>query len=181
MNATCERCGVVYTRPPSMLARVKRHFCSRACWKASVQRQPARECVCEWCRAEFTTPFRTNMLPEKYGRFCSANCRAQYAVRQPKPGNRGERSYNYKHGLYAGRKAGVIVRTDRDRIQDAVRHAVKRGRIVKSATCKRCGDSPKRMHAHHQDYSKPLEVQWLCGPCHARTHWDGHLKGRKAA
>lgn len=49
----------------------------------------------------------------------------------------------------------------------AVRRAVASGRLVKGL-CKGCGvDS---VQAHHSDYSKPLDVQWLCPQCHGREH-----------
>lgn len=34
--------------------------------------------------------------------------------------------------------------------------------------CEVCGDA--RSQAHHDDYGKPLEVRWLCGPHHAEWH-----------
>lgn len=35
--------------------------------------------------------------------------------------------------------------------------------------CSVCG-SVLNVQAHHPDYSKPLEVIWLCTPCHADEH-----------
>lgn len=32
------------------------------------------------------------------------------------------------------------------------------------------------MQAHHEDYSKPLDVQWLCMACHRGAHaWGGNM------
>jgi hypothetical protein len=28
----------------------------------------------------------------------------------------------------------------------------------------------KRLEAHHTDYSRPLEVEWLCVSCHRNHH-----------
>lgn len=41
-------------------------------------------------------------------------------------------------------------------------------RIVRQP-CEVCG--ALKVHAHHDDYSKPLDVRWLCPPCH-RSHHD---------
>lgn len=44
---------------------------------------------------------------------------------------------------------------------------IKRGKIIKQP-CKICGDL--NVQAHHNDYSKPLEVQWLCPTHHIEEH-----------
>jgi len=42
--------------------------------------------------------------------------------------------------------------------------------------CEACGESPigsdgrSLVHGHHDDYSKPLQVRWLCVGCHYREH-----------
>lgn len=60
--------------------------------------------------------------------------------------------------------------------QDAVYRAVKRGDLPKPATCDDCGsraimrDGRSGIQAHHNDYSNPLEVSWLCCQCHADVH-----------
>ena len=35
--------------------------------------------------------------------------------------------------------------------------------------CEICGDT-KNIHAHHDDYSKPLNVRWLCAAHHSQWH-----------
>lgn len=46
--------------------------------------------------------------------------------------------------------------------------ALKRGELV-MGRCRMC-DTDKDITAHHVDYSKPLEVRWLCKPCHESLH-----------
>ena len=44
---------------------------------------------------------------------------------------------------------------------------------LKRLPCEVCGDA--KTHAHHDDYSKPLEVKWLCPQHHADRHKElGH-------
>jgi ribosomal protein S27AE len=51
--------------------------------------------------------------------------------------------------------------------QSAVSNAIRDGKLTKKP-CLFCGN-PK-VHAHHRDYSKPLDVTWLCAKCHHRLH-----------
>lgn len=65
---------------------------------------------------------------------------------------------------------------ERFKARVAVNNAVRDGRIVKPVRCQRCGQAPHRIEAHHADYSKPLEVEWLCKPC----HWKADEERRAA-
>ena len=58
--------------------------------------------------------------------------------------------------------------------------AVRAGTLARPGRCERCGARPPRrlLHAHHPDYSKPLDVVWLCSTCHGREHWK--MNGRTA-
>jgi len=51
--------------------------------------------------------------------------------------------------------------------QGALNRALKKGYVEKSP-CYIC-DDPKSQ-GHHEDYSKPLEVVWLCAKHHKRRH-----------
>lgn len=50
-----------------------------------------------------------------------------------------------------------------------VYRAVMSGCLIRPTICSRCQKS-KPLHAHHRDYSKPLQVQWLCYRCHKVAH-----------
>lgn len=51
--------------------------------------------------------------------------------------------------------------------------AVRDGKVFKPLECSRCGAIPPRrqLHGHHEDYSKPLEVEWICSGCHGLEHY----------
>lgn len=54
--------------------------------------------------------------------------------------------------------------------QVAVGNAVRDGKLEKPLCCEECEKPSKRIHGHHDDYSKPLEVRWLCPGCHTAWH-----------
>jgi hypothetical protein len=58
-----------------------------------------------------------------------------------------------------------------DRVKAGVqlREAIKKGEIRKPTECQRCGRIA-RLVGHHDDYSKPLDVIWLCYSCHKLEH-----------
>jgi hypothetical protein len=51
--------------------------------------------------------------------------------------------------------------------QQAVERAVRRGTLIRKV-CEVCGK--RNSEAHHDDYSKPLDVRWLCRKHHAEHH-----------
>jgi hypothetical protein len=66
----------------------------------------------------------------------------------------------------------------------AVMAALAGGVLLRPTECSRCGEKEtervgaftaagepaiNRIEAHHDDYSKPLEVQWLCSRCHVHA------------
>lgn len=48
-----------------------------------------------------------------------------------------------------------------------VHRAVEKGTLIRAEHCEKCGLISKT-EGHHEDYSKPLEVKWLCRRCHAK-------------
>lgn len=63
-------------------------------------------------------------------------------------------------------------RNSHEAVRKQVHYAVRRGWLVKPSRCPQCGVSVRstQMHGHHVDYSKPLEVLWMCGRCHKGEH-----------
>lgn len=54
--------------------------------------------------------------------------------------------------------------------QKRVGNYIRDGKINKSQTCQDCTVTTSDIHAHHEDYRKPLEIVWLCPQCHAKRH-----------
>lgn len=48
--------------------------------------------------------------------------------------------------------------------------AVDLGFLSRPDYCSECGGKGWGIHAHHEDYNKPLEVIWLCTDCHGKKH-----------
>lgn len=63
----------------------------------------------------------------------------------------------------------------------AVEAALKAELLVKPDTCYGCGcgNDEHRIEAHHHDYAKPLEVIWLCTPCHRRMDQQRRIREGK--
>lgn len=53
-----------------------------------------------------------------------------------------------------------------------VRYSVRTGKIKKPDNCSCCGEytTSRLLHAHHHDYSLPLDITWLCVKCHSFLH-----------
>lgn len=53
-----------------------------------------------------------------------------------------------------------------------LKNAVRRGDLSKPERSEVCDrpTPPVDLHAHHLDYDRPLEVEWLCRDCHVAEH-----------
>lgn len=63
--------------------------------------------------------------------------------------------------------------SEQQRLKDNIRSYAgvykRRGKIAVEP-CSKCGADNAQMH--HEDYTKRLEVTWLCRPCHLERHSD---------
>ena len=51
----------------------------------------------------------------------------------------------------------------------AVNHTIRDGKITRPSICEYCFEKGL-IDGHHEDYSKPLDVDWLCKKCHKELH-----------
>ena len=55
----------------------------------------------------------------------------------------------------------------KNRTRQRTKAAIKSGKLIKNP-CEKCGS--KKVDVHHIDYSKPLDVRWLCRKHHMLMH-----------
>lgn len=93
------------------------------------------------------------------GKLCSEECFAalmRSKKRVAQPGKQSLRIYDYR-----------ARNPEKWRAQKKVQYAVRYGHLQKKP-CEVCGEV--RVDAHHDDYSKPLQVRWLCRKHHKAEH-----------
>lgn len=94
------------------------------------------------------------------------NYRIHYADKRIYDKKRGQSAHRKKQRLYSTRKYRGKY-PERAKAADAVNRALRNGKL-KREPCLHCGCLITQ--AHHKDYSKPLDIQWLCSQCHIAEH-----------
>jgi hypothetical protein len=79
---------------------------------------------------------------------------------------------NYKTSHSVGVKKYRINNRKISRCHALAQKAVNAGKIEKKSSCEVCGDTKKRLHKHHCDYNKPLEIIFMCPQCHVNWHME---------
>lgn len=78
-----------------------------------------------------------------------------------------QRNRKYAHKnlskIYARRKR---LPQEVQRAYRMVTRAIRIGTLTKGV----CGCGSTKVDAHHEDYSKPLDVVWMCRQCHSNLH-----------
>ena len=67
-----------------------------------------------------------------------------------------------------------IKNPDKTKAHYSVNNRIYRG-LIKKQPCEKCG-SIENINAHHDNYTKPLEVRWLCCTCHRAEHPQPYKK-----
>ena len=76
-----------------------------------------------------------------------------------------------KRGLHYSRLRAIRLKKQpiKWRAYSIVRDALRDGRLIRPTICSECGNGPP-IEGHHHNYNKPLDVNWLCRPCHRNKH-----------
>lgn len=138
------------------------------------ERKDVTEVACQECgKLFFGLSYRVRSGRTKY---CSRPC-ASSAVLKARiaKGWTGKNNPNWKGGIsknhYHYKKIQMERYPERVRARALVNDAIKAGKL-KRLPCHECGAAES--HAHHEDYSRPLKVKWLCRPCHRKHHGGTH-------
>lgn len=121
------------------------------------------------------------------GKYCSFRCNGKVN------GNDGSKQFgeanpSWRGGVYIDpvkrkqrrRELGRKYRAanpEREEVYKAVRAAVRKGEITPQP-CIKCGG---KAEGHHEDYSKPLDLTWLCKTHHRQRHVQIRQEARKAS
>jgi hypothetical protein len=142
----CRVCGLVFVVTAYMVTR--RHYPCRQC-----ESKRDRE------RREYKTP----AYRERKRRWRMANIeKYRRCVRESLKRGRAERRYQRPRSVDDAHKS---------RARTLLNRAVAKG-LIERLPCERCGHD-ERVEAHHSDYSRPLDVNWLCKLCHEAVHHYG--------
>lgn len=90
--------------------------------------------------------------------YCCRKCNTEL-MRKYYKGSGGER-------VRLAIKKSIKKHQDKQDARIKVNNAIKSGIISKPDTCQVCKKKHKRIEGHHEDYSLPLVVLWVCRSCH---------------
>ena len=76
---------------------------------------------------------------------------------------------SHKEEVLAMKAKWISANPDKHAAHVAIRVALGNGDIMRPTACSMCG-KPCTPHGHHPDYSKRLEVVWMCAICHKKEH-----------
>lgn len=81
-----------------------------------------------------------------------------------------ERHQRPERKAYSSRHAQEFAKNNPEKraAEHKVMRAINRGDLIRQP-CEVCG-STQFIHAHHEDYAKPLDVMWLCAAHHRQRH-----------
>ena len=110
---------------------------------------------CSYCKIDFD---KDAGFPFGNGRFKCRTCNTKHAKKYRENNRQKINQIAYK---------SMYKNMDKHLARLRVYYQIRNGRMVKKE-CEKCGNAVTE--AHHRDYSKPLDVQWLCRICHASLH-----------
>ena len=140
------------------------------CVRCSEEKEPsdfyAKDRTCKECRRSLVRENRKKKIEyyREYDRnrnMTPKRVAARTAYQKTEAGKRSMRK---------ARKKWLKENEDKRAAHIILGNAVRDGRIDKPDNCPICWKAGVRIHGHHDDYAKPLEVRWCCSECHRKIH-----------
>lgn len=123
--------------------------------------------ICYYCETEFMCELQTYKKHEN--NYCSQSCVAKQKHKYIN--QKGENNPNWKNGRsknnYYYKKRQKEKYPERIYAREKISKAIKSGKLERMP-CIRCGSIIAE--AHHENYSNPLSVIWLCKIHHKQLH-----------
>lgn len=123
---------------------------------------------CKWCNTSRPLKdfYRHPMMADGHLNKCKF-CQRENIKMNYRRHLEARKDYERERGQTPHRKERVLIYQrrrrrkypEKNKARRMVAYYVRVGKLVKSV-CSVCGD--KKVEAHHPDYSKPLEIEWLC-------------------
>lgn len=147
----CRKCGVEFVPTAGQIK--KRNYSCKACNRAfQTEWRRKQEVAGKPVRGKKPAPDWWEAYRTKY---------------HADPANRAQRAANMRRYRVDPKLA------PRHQARLAVRRAVEAGTLVKNP-CQVCGAA--KVQGHHSDYTKPLDVMWLCQTHHRQLHAKAESK-----
>lgn len=147
-HKACNRCGVVKPLEDYYMTRTR----------------VARANMCKQCANEKTKEYRA-ARPDHYKEVARVHARNRRAAGVKYP---SELAPSFSAAKIASVKKYRAAHPLKAFAQTTAANAMRAGKLVRQP-CEVCGTTIK-IHGHHDDYSKPLDVRWLCVTHHAEHH-----------
>ncbi len=138
----CKNCGKEFNKHRRQV------HCSKIC--AQTYNNHKFNGICLHCSKEFGG-FQGQI-------FCSNGCARSYYVSSTEGTSRSRAHKKYANLNKHKKKANDFL------------YSNLRNGAIQPQPCAICNASRLYTEAHHQNYNKPLEVDWLCDSCHKRVH-----------
>lgn len=121
--------------------------------------------VCVVCQNPFQVVI--SELKRGKGKCCSISCRSALSARFRNQKGAANNNWKGGHGVPARKLRYKSANPEKHKAHLALTRAIRRGDLVRMP-CEKCG--ALRVEGHHDDYSLPLVVRWLCKSHHLDVH-----------
>ena len=108
---------------------------------------------CKECKIEYQRQYRL----ENHEKVCAYDRKRYQRPERKEYAQRLSKKYKENHPR-------------KTKARSKVWSAIRDGQLERPDACEDCGCTDQTLQAHHEDYSKPLDVIWLCFQCHRKRH-----------